>query len=132
MKSAIKWCDRALIESKYFFGLATNERDFNRELKRLNVKRDKWPRFISERANATTYFLEHPKSGGQLAIVCLGESTGATGIQVAALLVHEAVHIWQAHTVEIGSFNDHGDEEEAYAIQAIAWELMTSYVEQTS
>ena len=50
--------------------------------------------------------------------------------QIHGLLLHEAVHIWQAHTRAIGSLNDHGDEEEAYAIQAIAQELMYSFREQ--
>lgn len=48
-------------------------------------------------------------------------------LAVAALLVHEAVHIWQKHAEIIGSHNDHGDEEEAYAIQAIAAGLMYEY-----
>jgi hypothetical protein len=55
---------------------------------------------------------------------------GATGIGLAALLVHEAVHIWQRCCDCIGETNP-GDEQEAYAIQNIAQTLMEAYAEKT-
>jgi hypothetical protein len=51
---------------------------------------------------------------------------GITGLQVAALLVHEAVHVWQLFRESIG---EHGPskEFEAYSIQAISQRLMERY-----
>lgn len=48
-------------------------------------------------------------------------------IDVAALLVHEAVHIWQRTRIRLGP-GDLGVEMEAYAIQNLSAELMRAYV----
>ena len=127
----MKWCCRELTRCAYYFCLCTKEKDFYAELKRLAVEPHRWPKFIFGNGHATTHTLEHV-DGKMIAIVCINpEPDKYTGIQTAALLVHEAVHIWQKHAAFIGSDNDHGDEEEAYAIQSIAQELMESFVEQT-
>lgn len=61
-----------------------------------------------------------------LAIICLKEGIELTTIEAYSLLVHEAVHLWQAHCEYIGEEKP-GDEIEAYAIQKIATELMKEY-----
>jgi hypothetical protein len=110
--------------------LCLSEKDFNKEMKRMNVPSYQWPRWVSDGANATTHFLEHP-DGGKAAIVCLGEvSKDLTGVQVASLLVHEAVHIWQEHCDGLGE-KEPGSESEAYAIQSISQRLMEAYMEAT-
>ena len=48
-----------------------------------------------------------------------------------ALLVHEAVHVWQAFCEDIGEKSP-SDEFEAYSIQSISYELMTAYANKTS
>jgi len=124
-----KWLDRALTISAYHFCLCLTEKEFYAELKRIEVPIGDWPRFVkNSHSDATLHYLEH-KNGNRIAIVCLDQEKAATktGIQIASLLVHEAVHIWQRHTAAIGSFNDHGDEEEAYAIQNIAQSLIEEY-----
>ena len=55
---------------------------------------------------------------------------GSTPIEIAGILVHEAVHVWQAHCEDIGE-DDPSAEYEAYSIQRIAQRLMESYVKQT-
>ena len=127
----LKWCDRMLTNCAYYYCLCITEQQFYAELKRLELHPRDWPRFVGENGHATTHTFTSD-SGKQIAIVSLGDSWPRhTGVQVAALLVHEAVHIWQHHARYIGTHNDHGDEEEAYAIQNIAQELMESFVEQT-
>ena len=50
-------------------------------------------------------------------------------IDVAALLVHEAVHVWQANETAAGKLGCFGHEGEAYAIQNISTQLMAAYAE---
>ena len=51
-----------------------------------------------------------------------------SGVQIAAMLVHEAVHVWQTIRRSIGETSP-SSEFEAYSIQHIAQELMSRYVE---
>lgn len=61
-----------------------------------------------------------------IAVVCLKEDIWATNEEIYSLLVHEAVHLWQAHCRWLGE-DKPGDETEAYAIQKIAGELIKEY-----
>ena len=107
--------------------LCTNEKAFRRALKALDVKEQ--VSFLgASHADATAHTFNHP-SGELACIVCIGDVSGRTGIQIASLLVHEAVHVWQQHASHIGEGSP-GLESEAYAIQSIAQRLMESYVAQ--
>lgn len=53
------------------------------------------------------------------------------GIEIAALLAHEAVHVWQRVRDMLGP-GDLGKEMEAYAVQNIVSELMHGYVRLTN
>lgn len=61
-----------------------------------------------------------------MCIVALDTSRSRNPIEIAGLLVHEAVHVWQEYCDSIGEAFP-GKEQEAYAIQAIAQELMDEY-----
>ncbi len=69
---------------------------------------------------------ERAASGGNVAVVCIAETKDRTLPQIYAMLVHEAVHIWQGARVILGE-NHPGTETEAYAIQAYAQRLMEEY-----
>lgn len=121
----MKWLDRSLLVSPYHYALCTKEKDFQKELKRLKIPKSDWPEFISsDHANANVHYFEHSKC----CIVCLGSTKGFTKIQVYALLVHEAVHIWQAIRDDIGE-RCPASEQEAYAIQSISQQLFGAYNE---
>lgn len=126
-----RWLDRSLTVCAYHYCLILSAEAFFAELRRIKLPEHRWGAFLNKDAHATMHHFEH--DGKMIAMVCIDAEFAATktGCQVAALLVHEAVHIWQKHASFIGSFNDHGDEEEAYAIQNIAQALMESYREQT-
>ena len=61
-----------------------------------------------------------------VAIICLKEEHGLSLYDVYSILIHEAVHLWQAHCKWMGEEKP-GDETEAYAIQKIAGELIKEY-----
>jgi len=126
---ALRWLERRLTLCALHYCLRLTEKDFYKELRRLEIPFDKYPTFKKEKWATTHYFKYKDK---RIAIVCLDKEDFLeyTGTQIAALLVHEAVHIWQRHAEEIGSYNDHGSEEEAYAIQSISQSLMEDFREQ--
>ena len=118
------WLDRTLLTSPIYYGICKNEKDFNKELKRIGIAKKEWPRFISENANSTVHFFANKKC----CIVCVKSEKGVSKIQMYALLVHEAVHIWQEIRETIGERYP-ATEQEAYAIQAISQQLFTAYNE---
>lgn len=124
-----KYLDRRLTLCSTCYCLCLSEKEFNTEMERLKVPIHKRGEAGCANNGARTHFVPETESHLRAALVCLnGEQVkGYTGIQIASLLVHEAVHIWQDHASQIGAFNDHGDEEEAYAIQAISQELLFEY-----
>ena len=125
----MKWLPRDLISGPYL-ALVLTERDYHRAMKRMKVpmeQRSPWVR--TAQADATSHMLDHPEHG-LACVVALRVREGITGIQIAALLVHEAVHIFQEWCQYYGEQNP-SSEFEAYSIQAIAQRLMYSYAEQT-
>lgn len=124
-----EWLNRSLMVGPYFT-LCTAEEMLRRTLED-DLKFTGVVAFLSTRhANATTHFLDN-QDGEHVAIVCLGSTVGRSPIEVAGLLVHEAVHIWQQHCSRIGE-DAPGSETEAYAIQWISQQLFGEYVRQTS
>ena len=124
-RSRAAWCDRVMLEAQYI-GLCVNERQFHRELLKLKIKPREWPKFTNNNAHATTHFFENHKEHGRIAVVCITTSRSKTTEQIYALLVHEAVHIWQSERDFIGE-DKPGHETEAYAIQNIAQALMVAF-----
>jgi len=131
-KSGADWLDRDLLTSSYCYCLCLSEEAFHAELRSLGVPERRWLAFLkTTHAHATTNYFEHLESAEKCAIVTMHPNKERELEQVYALLVHEAVHIWQATKEVIGE--DHpGKETEAYAIQRIAQSLMFSYKEQTA
>ena len=125
-----EWCCRTLVASPYYFRLCLTEKDFHRELKRLELPRGEWPNYIhGEHSHATTHFL-HSCRGQHLVIVCMRDWETRNGVEIAGLLVHEATHIWQESMRNIGETSP-SDEFMAYGIQNLSQELMDAFVRQT-
>lgn len=124
----MRWLDRALLISPFYYGLCLSEKDFQKELKGLKIPRSEWPSFLgSPHANATLHTFE--KGDGILcAIITLGSMKGRSLAQVHAMLVHEAVHLWQAIRENIGEHRPSA-EFEAYSVQTISQRLIESYDE---
>lgn len=118
-----KWLSRSIAAPGPYLTLCLNESEFKTAMRHLRA--DSSMPWVNENANATMHSLHN--SGGRLCcIVCLAVTGKLTPIEIAGILVHEAVHVWQAYADNIGE-RFPGAEQEAYAIQAISQELMTEY-----
>lgn len=128
MKPKPDWRDRRIAAPGPFLCLCLNEATFYAALTHCGIK-DRRDFMHNSHSHATTHHLEN-KDGQAVCIVTLAPWAGRKPVEVAGLLVHEAVHVWQRYCERIGERNP-GDEQEAYGIQAIAQELMQSFTEQT-
>ncbi len=123
------WLRRRIAADGPYLMLCLSAREFSSALAHIKVATI--PEWVGRGADATTHFFEHAEHK-LCAIVCLSESCrGRSAVEVAGLLVHEAVHVWQHHARDIGESHP-GDEQEAYAIQHIAQELMTEFARRMS
>lgn len=126
---AVKWLNRSLVDG-HCLALVLSEKDYHRAMSAFKVplsQRDPWIK--NDHADATAHILEHPELGIAV-VVALRVRDGIEGVQIAGLLVHEAVHAFQHFCERIGETRP-SQEFEAYSIQAIAQRLMASYAEQT-
>lgn len=129
MKRPSVWCNRAIMQLHAYFALCLDEASFHAELKKLEIPQKSWPPFLATpQANATCHEFDS-KDGTNSFIVCIEERKDIDAIQVASLLVHEAVHIWQSYCNHIGERSP-SIEFEAYSIQWLSQQLMYSFVEQ--
>lgn len=123
------WCKRELIRLHCCLGLCTSEAMFFSELRRMKLPKHKWPPFLgSKDSNSTVHFLETPE-GVPCSIICLGNPETRPSIEIAGLLVHEAVHVFQNYCEYIGE-DAPSCEFEAYSIQWISQSLMEAYTSQ--
>ena len=118
------WLDRRVAAPGPYLTLVTSQDEFDAALRHFKMPLGT-PYLSSARADATVHFFDN-RSGDSVAVVALGDTTGRSGVEIAGLLVHEAVHIWQTHRENIGETHP-GREQEAYAVQGIAQELMAEY-----
>lgn len=114
-----RWLDRRIAAAGPYLTLCLGEEDIPAIEKKLGAA-VQWP---SSGANCTV--LVSP-TGLLTCVVCIADWRGRDPVEVAGLLVHEAVHVWQHYADDIGE-NNPGTEQEAYAIQAIAQELMAEF-----
>jgi hypothetical protein len=127
-KNTPEYLYRTLLRCPYNYALILSEEAYMAEMKRLKMPRDQWGEFVKKGFGATCNIF-HCQDGEKIALVCMGDTKGFTREEIYGLLTHEAVHIWQYVKEDINETRP-GMEQEAYAIQAIAQSLMTSYRDQ--
>lgn len=121
--TSFKWLDRRISAPGPFLTLCLTEAQYKAACKHLKCEspppwvRNAW-------SDASAHYFEGPN--GLAVVVCLRGWEGRNPVEVAGLLVHEAVHVWQSYAERIGEDRP-GAEQEAYAIQAIAQELMSEF-----
>ncbi len=122
----VKWLDRRIAAPGPFMTLCLTDGEFRKALKHCGVVDSETQFMKTAHADATVHWMEN-RNGDLCCIVCLGDCSGRSGVEIAGLLVHEAVHVWQRYCDRIGEHSP-GVEQEAYAVQSIAQELMAEYV----
>jgi hypothetical protein len=118
-----RWLDRRIAAPGPYLTLCLSEKEYDSAMRTLGIKH--YGTWISENANATAHNLNNA-NGDLCSVVCLSSYKKRTSVEIAGLLVHEAVHIWQEYCDFYGE-DKPGREQEAYAIQFIAHELMTEF-----
>lgn len=93
--------------------------------KLAEIKCETTERWVNPGAHATTHFFD-ASDGGTASVICLNAAGNWKGTHIAALLVHEAVHVWQAYRKHIGE-QEPSAEFEAYAIQSLTQSLFDAY-----
>lgn len=117
------WLSRRIARPGPYLALCLSEADYRAVVRRL--KPNDVPRWVNYRAGATTHTFRH-MDGKACCVVCIDRHEGRNPIEVAGLLIHEAVHVWQEYCLDMGEHSP-GVEQEAYAIQGIAQELLAEY-----
>lgn len=120
----IQWLERDLVVGPYLV-LCTSQASFDEVL--THLKKPPHP-YLNEGAHATTHHFGRGDDGGIVCVVCIAPMDHDP-IAICALLVHEAVHVWQEWCGAAGE-REPSAEFEAYSIQSIAGRLMWAYREQ--
>jgi hypothetical protein len=132
----MEWLDRSLIVAHRYITLCLSEEAYEAVMKEIeyDCKNDPW---LSNGKGGKVHFIDADGAeqntdlhGKKFAVVCLGNASKHSLIEIHGLLLHEAVHIWQDFIEYIGE-NDPSHEFEAYSIQWIAQQLFWSYEDQT-
>ena len=118
-----RWLDRRIGLAGPYLALCLGEDEFRAAIKHLKLSET--PKWARSGANATLHTFDNP-NGNLLCVVCMNGYESGSPIEVAGLLVHEAVHVWQQWCRDIDERNP-GDEQEAYAVQHIAQTLMSEF-----
>ena len=125
-KVKVNWLNRNLLVGSYL-ALVTTQAEFDQALRDLDLPVE-GDVFVNPGSHATTHTYTDVK-GSLASIVGLSMESAVRvdSIDVAALLVHEAVHVWQNLESAAGKMGCFGSEGEAYAIQNISAQLMDAY-----
>ncbi len=117
-----RWLDRNIAAPGPYLTLCLSREEFLAVMKRLKVP---WQSEWCPQERGCVRQFKDP-TAGLCCVVCLNGVTGRDPIEVAGLIIHEAVHVWQAYAEDIGE-ESAASEQEAYAIQCIAQELMSEF-----
>lgn len=119
-----KWLDRRIARPARFLTLCLSEEEFNKTLKSIKITcGTDWIK--TPQAHATVHFLSDDDDR-HYGVVCLASMGNRTPIEIAGLIIHESVHIFQEYCEFMGEHSP-AMEQEAYGIQSISMALMAEY-----
>lgn len=118
-----RWLGRHISAPGPFLCLCLSEAEYKTAFKHLRVVPTlDWIK--TPHSNATSHLIQSPK--GLAVVVCLAKHEKRNAVEVAGILVHEAVHAWQEWCDYYGETHP-ASEQEAYAIQALSQYLMFEF-----
>ena len=122
-KQEYKWLDRRVAKPGSYLALCLTKEELQDAYRGLTPEYLEFPE-----SGATAFSFRHARTNETCSIVALSDSAqkSLNSIEIAGMLVHEAVHVWQYYAEKMGEMKP-GDEQEAYAIQAISQELLAEY-----
>jgi hypothetical protein len=128
-KKSFLWLDRRIAKDGPHLTLVRTEKDYLKAMKHLKCKQP--PEWVNPGANATAHVMNHTENGSLCCVVAVRITPENTGIEIAGLLVHEAVHITDEYFASMGEKYP-AMEQRAYAVQVVSSELMWEYQRQVS
>lgn len=120
----MKYIDDALLRRPCSVAICVDENAYLREMYRFGIKVPS--SFVISGMAATMHWLDDTTGTGEsVAIVCIDpeKAKDLDGIQLACLIVHEAVHVFQNICQHWGE-DSPSKEFEAYSIQRLSQQLM--------
>ncbi len=123
-----QWLDRRVAKPGPYLTLCLTPQEVKHAAKGLTEYQMHFPKW-----GARAFLFPKDGTDDLCAIVALAEDSQKNNspVEIAGMLVHEAVHVWQYYAAGMGEEKP-GDEQEAYAIQAISQELMAEYARRIS
>lgn len=123
MAKKYKWLDRRVAKPGPYLTLCLTAEELKDAAKGLT----EWP-LEFPMWGARAHMFQKVDGDRNVAIIALAKDSqeNHNSIEIAGMLVHEAVHVWQYYAEKMGEHRP-GDEQEAYAVQAIAQQLMSEY-----
>lgn len=121
-----KWLSDPLMPLPVQLALFVDESSYRREMRRLKINGA--DEFVPKDANACCHYFENDKTYITYVTVCVNREkmSGKSGVEIASIIVHEAVHVYQ-ECIEYIVEKNPGKEFEAYSIQHISEQLMREY-----
>ena len=119
----LKWLDRSLVIGPHLV-LVTSEKEFNTVLSSVGLKES--VNWIGKTAVATTTSFKVGNKDYCVVSINPEIVKDLDPVDVATVLVHEAVHVFQQHCKNAGE-DVPSEEFEAYSIQHISQQLMVAY-----
>ncbi len=120
MSKRATWCERRLVMSPVYFGICTSEKQFAAECRKLGIKQR--PEWIGGTSDACCHILANSKGETACIVAVPPRQRGQSRAAYAALIVPEAVHVWQQVRAAIGE-DKPSSEFEAYSVQSITQAL---------
>lgn len=120
----INWLNRNVAPLSPHLCLCLSEDEYKAMLKHVKVSTEHpW---VNDGSYATMHTFMSDDGKSVTCAVCLSDYKARDPVEVAGILVHEAVHIWQRWCDHFGE-DKPGYEQEAYAIQFLSGTLMGEF-----